>query len=99
MGATISGLLFQPPEPLLLYPNVIWLRKADGSRIPSFFIRHRAATVTILFSHGNAEDLGMIYEWFYVSCRAKRTQAKDRAARADPVLFLSMDRTLAVSCV
>ncbi|CAK4085929.1 unnamed protein product [Aphanomyces euteiches] len=24
----------------------------------------RGATYTILFSHGNAEDLGMIYEWF-----------------------------------
>lgn len=30
-------------------------------KIPAFFIRRRGATQTILFSHGNAEDLGMMY--------------------------------------
>ena len=31
-------------------------------RIPAFFIKRRDATITILFSHGNAEDLGMMHE-------------------------------------
>lgn len=30
-------------------------------RIPAFFIRSRDAKITILYSHGNAEDLGMMY--------------------------------------
>ena len=30
-------------------------------KIPAFFIRRRGATLTFLFSHGNAEDLGMMY--------------------------------------
>ena len=31
------------------------------NRIPAFFIKRRGATLTFLFSHGNAEDLGMMY--------------------------------------
>jgi len=31
--------------------------------IPAFYIDCGAA-ITVLFSHGNAEDLGMIYDWF-----------------------------------
>ena len=39
-------------------PNV---RNGRVYRVPAFFIRRRNATKTILFSHGNAEDLGMMY--------------------------------------
>ncbi|KAL3777803.1 hypothetical protein HJC23_003576, partial [Cyclotella cryptica] len=35
-----------------------------GHRIPAFFIERPSAAVTILFSHGNSEDLGMIFDWF-----------------------------------
>lgn len=31
-------------------------------KIPAFFVRRRGARHTILFSHGNAEDLGMMYK-------------------------------------
>ena len=31
-------------------------------KIPAFFVRRRGAKHTILFSHGNAEDLGMMYK-------------------------------------
>jgi hypothetical protein len=80
MGTAISSLVFQPPEPLLLYPNVIWLTNARSTRIPAFFIKHRAATITFLFSHGNAEDLGMIYEWFYDFSRELRVRFASVAA-------------------
>lgn len=30
-------------------------------KIPAFFIKRRGARITFLFSHGNAEDLGMMY--------------------------------------
>jgi len=65
MGDAISSLLFQPPPPTYLHPSRhFWLNTALGSRIPAFFIERPNAQVTILFSHGNAEDLGMIYDWF-----------------------------------
>lgn len=31
-------------------------------KVPAFFVRRRGAKHTILFSHGNAEDLGMMYK-------------------------------------
>lgn len=41
-----------------IVPNI---RNGQVYRVPAFFIRRRNATQTILFSHGNAEDLGMMY--------------------------------------
>ena len=35
---------------------------ATKYRIPAFFVRRRGANQTLLFSHGNAEDLGMMYK-------------------------------------
>lgn len=36
--------------------------ECDGPyRIPAFFLLNRGAKLTILYSHGNAEDLGMMY--------------------------------------
>ena len=39
------------------------MRTKQEQRIPAFYIDRRSP-VTILFSHGNAEDIGMIYEWY-----------------------------------
>jgi abhydrolase domain-containing protein 17 len=64
MGEAISSLLFQPPAATYLHPSRhFWLTTSTGSSIPAFFIERPNAQVTILFSHGNAEDLGMIYDW------------------------------------
>ena len=64
MGEAISSLLFQPPPPTFIHPSRhIWLETSTGSTIPAFYL-DRSAPVTLLFSHGNAEDLGMIYDWF-----------------------------------
>ncbi|GAX21263.1 hypothetical protein FisN_1Lh092 [Fistulifera solaris] len=73
MGDAISSLLFQPPAPTYLHPSRhFWLTNEDGSSIPAFFIERPSASVTILFSHGNAEDLGMIYDWFSDLARVLR---------------------------
>lgn len=73
MGEMISSLLFQPPPPTYLHPSRhFWLTNAFGGRIPAFFIEWPNAKVTILFSHGNAEDLGMIYDWFNDLARVLR---------------------------
>ena len=63
MGSFISTLVFQPPS--VTYKRakkIIWLKSKDGVDIPVLYIDKKSNT-TILFSHGNAEDLGMIYEW------------------------------------
>mmetsp|Transcript_35803 Transcript_35803/g.55089 ORF Transcript_35803/g.55089 Transcript_35803/m.55089 type:complete len:279 (+) Transcript_35803:134-970(+) len=73
MGDAISSLLFQPPPPTYLHPSRhFWLNTAAGGPIPAFFIERPNALVTILFSHGNAEDLGMIYDWFNDLARVLR---------------------------
>lgn len=73
MGDAISSLLFQPPPPTYLHPSRhFWLNNSKGFRIPAFFIERPNAQVTILFSHGNAEDLGMIYDWFNDLARVLR---------------------------
>lgn len=73
MGDAISSLLFQPPPPTYLHPSRhFWLNTDHGSRIPAFFIERPGAMVTLLFSHGNAEDLGMIYDWFNDLARVLR---------------------------
>ena len=73
MGDAISSLLFQPPPPTYLHPSRhFWLNSDHGSRIPAFFIERPGAMVTLLFSHGNAEDLGMIYDWFNDLARVLR---------------------------
>jgi fermentation-respiration switch protein FrsA (DUF1100 family) len=65
MGGSISSLVFQPPEVTYVHAkkHIIWLKTKKDANIPAFYLDRRSQ-VTILFSHGNAEDLGMIYEWF-----------------------------------
>jgi hypothetical protein len=65
MGSKISTLVFQPPAVTYMHVKnrLIWLRTVRNTSIPAFYI-DRKAKVTLLFSHGNAEDLGMIWEWF-----------------------------------
>ena len=65
MGQVISTLLFQPPEnpSPLAQDKYFWLETASGSKIPAFYIQQSHARFTILYSHGNAEDLGMIYNY------------------------------------
>lgn len=73
MGDAISSLLFQPPSPTYLHPSRhFWLTTEQGNGIPAFFIERPNADVTLLFSHGNAEDLGMIYDWFNDLARVLR---------------------------
>ncbi|KAF1772817.1 Alpha/beta hydrolase fold-5 [Phytophthora cactorum] len=65
MGNTVSALVFQPPSATYGYTHrYFFLVTAMHNRIPAFFIPCDKAEYTVLFSHGNAEDLGMIYDWF-----------------------------------
>ena len=63
MGNVITSLVFQPPEITYIHArkHLIWLRTSKGVKIPAFYVDRRSE-VTVIFSHGNAEDLGMVYE-------------------------------------
>lgn len=64
MGNALTKLVFQPPEISYTHSQrrSIWLFTSNGAKIPAFYL-DRKSNVTIIFSHGNAEDLGMIYEY------------------------------------
>lgn len=59
MGSTLGSVVFKPPAEATYGtdPNLIWLNTSENQVIPAFFI-DRQASHTLLFSHGNAEDLG-----------------------------------------
>lgn len=65
MGDVISFFLFQPPAVPTPLPRskYFWIETKLNSIIPAFHITHPEASRTILYSHGNAEDLGMIYDY------------------------------------
>eukprot|EP00929_Paragymnodinium_shiwhaense_P049899 TRINITY_DN25162_c0_g2_i1.p2 TRINITY_DN25162_c0_g2~~TRINITY_DN25162_c0_g2_i1.p2 ORF type:complete len:265 (+),score=47.89 TRINITY_DN25162_c0_g2_i1:149-943(+) len=65
MGQGIFGLVFQPPPSTYPKdPNLTWLRTRVNEDIPAFYLRREGAKFTLLFSHGNAEDLGLIVGYF-----------------------------------
>lgn len=66
MGDLVSMFLYQPPRPATpIHPSrFFWLPSNDGaSRIPVTYIKYSANALTLLYSHGNAEDLGLVYEY------------------------------------
>lgn len=76
MGGIISKLLFQPPKPPSYTDNndgrIIWLTcKGKGTKdpatnrevpvkIPSVFLSYKGSDLCLLYSHGNATDLGQM---------------------------------------
>jgi fermentation-respiration switch protein FrsA (DUF1100 family) len=56
-----NRLIFQPqPAGYRDNPSIIKLKSSDGARISATYMENPAARLTILFSHGNAEDIGDI---------------------------------------
>ena len=54
-------IIFQPPSPGYHdSEEIIKLTTSDGVRISAVYLPNENATQTILFSHGNAEDLGTV---------------------------------------
>lgn len=63
MGSLMSRAVFHPPQ--AKYPqnsNHMILYTESGTKIPMAFI-NRNAQLTLIFSHGNAEDLFEMEEW------------------------------------
>lgn len=54
-----DGVIFQPHSPGYRDgPEILKLTSRDGARISAVYLANPGATYTLLFSHGNAEDLG-----------------------------------------
>lgn len=61
MGTKLSRFVFQPPRSSYSsHPSLAWLQTKRGEVVPAFHVAREGATMTVLFSHGNAEDLGLI---------------------------------------
>jgi len=65
---TVNSMAFAPPPASYRKQDVnMWLETDRGNRIPAFHIR-RGHPFTILVSHANAEDLGIVLGfWNYMS--------------------------------
>ncbi len=60
----VDSILFRPPEPTLLHPNCrFFLKTSQGNKIPACYFRRAGASITFLYSHANAEDLGLMFNW------------------------------------
>lgn len=71
MGNNINSVLFRPPHPTPLHPSCrFWLTNSYGTEIPAVYFKRNGAKVTILYSHANAEDLGVMFGW--LKCLSRR---------------------------
>jgi len=60
MAAFVSdGMIFQPQQPGYQdQSNILKLTSSDGAKISATYLPNPQAHLTVLFSHGNAEDIG-----------------------------------------
>jgi len=56
-------IFLPPPSTYGREQATVTLTTADGVQISGLHLMHPSAEYTILFSHGNAEDLGLIVPW------------------------------------
>ncbi|KAK9225126.1 hypothetical protein WN943_010167 [Citrus x changshan-huyou] len=60
----LTGLLLLSPYPHRENVEILKLPTRRGTEIVAMYIRHPMASSTLLYSHGNAADLGQMYELF-----------------------------------
>ncbi|ORM41368.1 Alpha/beta hydrolase domain-containing protein 17C [Babesia sp. Xinjiang] len=62
MGNILTSAVFLPPKATYnsTDPHVHMLPTKEGYTLAAYFIKHRDARYTILYSHGNAEDIGHV---------------------------------------
>lgn len=59
-----GGRLYIPEVPRRDNVDVLKIRTRRGTDIVAVHIKHPKSTATILYSHGNAADLGQMFELF-----------------------------------
>ncbi|XP_022759278.1 protein ABHD17B-like [Durio zibethinus] len=67
-----GGRLYIPEVPRRDDVDVLKLRTRRGNDIVAVHIKHPKASATILYSHGNAADLGQMFELFVELCNRLR---------------------------
>lgn len=60
----LTSLLLITPFPHRENVEILKLPTRRGTEIVALYVRHPMATSTLLYSHGNAADLGQMYELF-----------------------------------
>ncbi|GJX11826.1 protein ABHD17B [Tanacetum coccineum] len=60
----VTGLLLLTPFAHRENVEILKLNTRKGSEIVAVYVRHPMASSTVLYSHGNAADLGQMYELF-----------------------------------
>jgi len=60
-GAGVTTLSGQPHRENV---EVLRLRTRKGNTLAAMYVRHPDAASTVLYSHGNAADLGHLYQLF-----------------------------------
>jgi pimeloyl-ACP methyl ester carboxylesterase len=69
MGAVVSSYVFVPPDPCSYNETepctVTWLTTESHKKIPCYYLKAKKPGVKthILYSHGNATDIGQMYEF------------------------------------
>lgn len=59
-----DSMMFQPgPSSYADHPDIIKIPSIDGSSISAYMLENPGARYTVLFSHGNAEDIGDLSEF------------------------------------
>lgn len=59
-----TGLLLMDPFPHRENVDILKLPTRRGNEIVAIYIRYPMASTTVLYSHGNAADIGQMYELF-----------------------------------
>ncbi|KAB2004179.1 hypothetical protein ES319_D11G180700v1 [Gossypium barbadense] len=67
-----AGQLYIPEVPRRDGVDVLKLRTRRGNDIVAVHIKHPKASATLLYSHGNAADLGQMFELFVELCNRLR---------------------------
>jgi pimeloyl-ACP methyl ester carboxylesterase len=64
-SSLVNLFLFKPPDTreYNIPSEIFYLETSKGYRIAATHIQRKGANVTILFSHGNAEDLNSAFHW------------------------------------
>lgn len=60
----VTGLLLLSPFPHRENVEILKLSTRRGTQILTMYVRHPMASSTLLYSHGNATDLGQMYDLF-----------------------------------
>jgi pimeloyl-ACP methyl ester carboxylesterase len=72
----ISSVLFQPPDPPSYSENnekLSWMKCVTNGKqinVPSIFLKNAKSDQIILYSHGNATDLGQMFPYLEVLCNS-----------------------------